>query len=434
MDSNNFIDNVGLGEREARVASELVARRHYRLAHGIGRSGEVAAEQPKAAGSSLLAKLTNSLASDALCIAGIGDIGPVLTLPLATGMALMVTLSALRQHRPKARYVIWPRIDQKTCLKCISAAGFDPIVVPMKLSDGGGGEQLVTDMTAVVAAITSVGDIDAIACVLSTTSCFAPRAPDSVVEIAKLCQTMEIPHVVNNAYGVQSRMLCALVTSAWRKGRVDAVIQSTDKNFMVPVGGSILMAPKNRPALIESVNTAYPGRAAMGPLLDLLITLLHWGAAGWRHELQEREDLYPQMLAKLQECAAAVGERVLLTPENPISMAISLDSLTNNNNSSSATFLGAMLWARGASGARVVVPGKVQTVAGIEFQSYGASYDGYPHAYLTVAAAIGSRRQDVEEFMRRLRACIEEFRRKEQRNAVVDEVEESEEGGGGDDA
>jgi O-phospho-L-seryl-tRNASec:L-selenocysteinyl-tRNA synthase len=39
MDSNNFLDNVGVGEREARVASELVARRHYRLAHGIGRSG-----------------------------------------------------------------------------------------------------------------------------------------------------------------------------------------------------------------------------------------------------------------------------------------------------------------------------------------------------------------------------------------------------------
>ncbi len=48
MDSNNFVDNVGVGEREARVACELVARRHFRLAHGIGRSGDVAAEQPKA--------------------------------------------------------------------------------------------------------------------------------------------------------------------------------------------------------------------------------------------------------------------------------------------------------------------------------------------------------------------------------------------------
>lgn len=41
MDSNNFLDNVGLGEREARVASGMVTRRHFRLAHGIGRSGDV---------------------------------------------------------------------------------------------------------------------------------------------------------------------------------------------------------------------------------------------------------------------------------------------------------------------------------------------------------------------------------------------------------
>ena len=47
MDSNNFLDNAGVGEREARVYSGLVARRHWNLAHGIGRSGDVAAEQPK---------------------------------------------------------------------------------------------------------------------------------------------------------------------------------------------------------------------------------------------------------------------------------------------------------------------------------------------------------------------------------------------------
>ena len=29
MDSNNFHGNVGAGEREARIASNIVARRHY---------------------------------------------------------------------------------------------------------------------------------------------------------------------------------------------------------------------------------------------------------------------------------------------------------------------------------------------------------------------------------------------------------------------
>ena len=37
MDSNNFIENVGVGEREARVASDTVRRRHYAFAHGVGR-------------------------------------------------------------------------------------------------------------------------------------------------------------------------------------------------------------------------------------------------------------------------------------------------------------------------------------------------------------------------------------------------------------
>jgi O-phospho-L-seryl-tRNASec:L-selenocysteinyl-tRNA synthase len=39
MDSNNFQSNCGVGEREGRVFSSLVARRHYSLSHGIGRSG-----------------------------------------------------------------------------------------------------------------------------------------------------------------------------------------------------------------------------------------------------------------------------------------------------------------------------------------------------------------------------------------------------------
>ena len=41
-----------------------------RLSHGIGRSGDIAAVQPKAAGSSLLMKLTNSMALDAIKMAG----------------------------------------------------------------------------------------------------------------------------------------------------------------------------------------------------------------------------------------------------------------------------------------------------------------------------------------------------------------------------
>ncbi|KAJ8017434.1 O-phosphoseryl-tRNA(Sec) selenium transferase [Holothuria leucospilota] len=70
MDSNNFCGNCGAGEREGRVVSDLVARRHYRLAHGIGRSGDITAIQPKAAGSSILSVLTNAMALDVIRLAG----------------------------------------------------------------------------------------------------------------------------------------------------------------------------------------------------------------------------------------------------------------------------------------------------------------------------------------------------------------------------
>ena len=185
MDSNNFLDNVGVGEREARVYSPLVTRRHWGLAHGIGRSGDVAAEQPKAAGSSLLNKLTNLLVADAMKIAGLGDMGPALVLPLATGMTLTLVLLAMKKQRPTTgTKVVWCRLDQKTCVKAVLSAGLELVVVPMKLE----GDQLVTDVAAVEAAILGdegeggCGGADNVCCVVTSTSCFAPRSCDAVAE------------------------------------------------------------------------------------------------------------------------------------------------------------------------------------------------------------------------------------------------------------
>jgi O-phospho-L-seryl-tRNASec:L-selenocysteinyl-tRNA synthase len=70
--------------------------------------------------------------------------------------------------------------------------------------------------------------------------------------VAKLCQQAGIAHIINNAYGVQSAALCSQVSSAWRKGRVDAVVQSTDKNFQVPVGGAIIAARRGATQLVSA--------------------------------------------------------------------------------------------------------------------------------------------------------------------------------------
>ena len=60
---------------------------------------------------------------------------------------------------------------------------------------------MVTNLSGITEAIESVTP-DKVLCVFSTTSCFAPRTPDNVVEIAKICKQQGIYHVVNNAYGL----------------------------------------------------------------------------------------------------------------------------------------------------------------------------------------------------------------------------------------
>ena len=44
-------------------------------------------------------------------------------------------------------------------------------------------------------------------------------------------------------------------------GRVDAIVQSTDKNFMVPVGGAIVASGNS--SLVGEVSKCYAGRASM---------------------------------------------------------------------------------------------------------------------------------------------------------------------------
>ena len=138
MASNNFSKSCGVGEREARIASHLVARRHFGLGHGIGRSGDLAEVQPKAAGSSVLYRLTNALALDALRSLGVPSVRAALVVPVCTGMSVALVLMTLRQQRPKAQLVLWSRIDQKACFKAITTAGFQPVVVELVLD----GDQL----------------------------------------------------------------------------------------------------------------------------------------------------------------------------------------------------------------------------------------------------------------------------------------------------
>jgi O-phospho-L-seryl-tRNASec:L-selenocysteinyl-tRNA synthase len=75
-----------------------------------------------------------------------------------------------------------------------------------------------------------------------------------------------------------------------------------------------------------------------------------------------------------------------------------------------------MLFSRGVSGTRVVHPAATSTIDGRTFTGYGSQCEGgYPHAYITVAAAMGMTRGDVDVLMGRLDKTIGEFRKQKDR-------------------
>jgi len=55
--------------------------------------------------------------------AGVQAVTSAFVVPMATGMTLMLCMLAFKSMRPDARYVLWPRIDQKSCFKSIVTAG-----------------------------------------------------------------------------------------------------------------------------------------------------------------------------------------------------------------------------------------------------------------------------------------------------------------------
>ena len=197
------------------------------------------ANQPKAAGSSLLLQLTRYLTLSALHELNYEFVGSVLLLPLATGMAISLSLLTLAELRPNRKFVLWSRIDQKTCLKSIITANLTPICIPLRQI----GDSLTTDLDYFEKTIEELGPENILA-LASTTSCFAPRLPDRVEELSLLAKKYGIFHLVNNAYGVWCSKIANSIKEGTRQGECTVVVQSTDKNFMVPVGGSFVFTQK----------------------------------------------------------------------------------------------------------------------------------------------------------------------------------------------
>ncbi|XP_050082104.1 O-phosphoseryl-tRNA(Sec) selenium transferase [Anopheles aquasalis] len=410
LDSNNFPSRCGVGEREARVVCDLVRRRHYNFAHGVGRSGNLTAAQPKAAGSTIMANLTNCLVLDLIRTIGVPNCKKAIVMPLATGMTVMLSLRAVHCKRPQSRYVLWSRVDQQSCFKSILAAGLEPIVIDSLIATDvdSNGPKFATNLATFQAKIEELGK-EQICCILSTTSCFAPRNSDDIIALGDLCLRNGIPHIVNNAYGLQSSHLLHQINQAVRIGRVDVFVQSTDKNLLVPVGGAIVAGCFDG-AVVDAIAALYPGRASESQSLDVLMTLLTLGYTGYRQLLEQRNALHKVLLDGMTEIAAKFGELVL-PGRNTISIALSLRTFSQTSGCG-LEMIGSMLQKRGVSGCRVVNAGQSKSIEGYLFEGWGAHSSLSNVPYLTASAALGVQRSEIDTFLTKLPEVLEKFRSK----------------------
>ena len=399
LDSNSFA--VGVGEREGRIFSRLVRDRCFGMAHGMGRSGNLGAAQPKAAGSSLVVTLSNLFAVQMLKEAGETEVKDACVVPVCTGMSMFLCLSSLRNERPKSKYVVWCRCDQKSAIKAVHLCGLELVVINGVMK----GEAIVTNLEEIRAKIESLG-AENICCILSTTSCFAPRVCDDIEEISRICKEKDVAHLINNAYGVQSRDIMKKISRSTRVGRVDGYVQSTDKNWCIPVGGGVIAG-----RIAPLANAQYSGRASSSPIIDFFITALSMGMKGWKNLLQERELLFRKTGERFER--EMEHFRLLKTPDNPISYALAFEAKDDPK------MLGSMLFTRGLTGQRVCVRSeKISNPDGMqEFKNWGQHIDVYEPAicYMTFAVAIGSSEEDIEKAIGTLRKTMKEFKKKEEK-------------------
>ncbi|TXT67289.1 MAG: O-phosphoseryl-tRNA(Sec) selenium transferase [Promethearchaeota archaeon] len=382
MDTDKDSNASQVGEREARISSSLHLKISGGFSHGVGRSGFLSAPQPKAPGGSIMYELTNYLARDIMRNFGTPNVKAAIITPIATGMSLALTLSALkfdenRTNENRRTTVLIPRLDHKSIIKAIDFVGLLPKIVESKLFGD-----------AVRIPIEDIENAYNEECfaIVSFTSFFPPRESDALKEISKFADQHELVHIIVNAYGVQSIEWMKMIRSAIDAGRVDAIIQSTDKNFLTPVGGALIASPSK--TIIEKISRTYPGRASASPVVNFLISMLSLGINGYMELLEKQKKNRSLLERLLSQFAQKINERIL-DVFNPVAVAMSLEHLEQNK----LYALGGALYNLRVTGPRVYDPSQKQ---------FGTCINNYPIPYIVMNAAIGSTEHDIERAVERL--------------------------------
>jgi O-phospho-L-seryl-tRNASec:L-selenocysteinyl-tRNA synthase len=382
MDTDKDNKASRVGEREARIASKLHLKTSAGFCHGVGRSGFLTASQPKAPGASIMYDLTNILALNFLKKFGLPNIKRAIIIPLCTGMALALSVGALRPdwnndkllHK---RTVIIPQIDHKSLIK-----GLDLMGIRRKTVKG----KIFGDAVRIpIEDIRESLDEDCFA-IISLTSFFPPRENDDIKEISKFAKENNLVHIVINAYGVQSPEWMKLIRSGIDAGRVDAIIQSTDKNSLTPVGGTIVASPNEE--IITKISQAYAGRASATPVVNFLISMLSLGIDGYETLLAEQKKNRAFLEDKLKIIAKKYNEKIL-DVFNPVAVAMSLSNLKSEQ----LFALGGALYNLRVTGPRVYNP---------EVNIFGTCASDYKTPYIVMNAAIGASSADIHSAVVRL--------------------------------
>ncbi len=350
IDSDKDPGSIRIGEREGRIATPYLGDLCANFCHGVGRSGNLTAAQPKAAGASLMQNLTNKLVLSLITSVGIPNLKGALTVPMGTGMSIALALRGCLNHFGVDIHrhpdILMTQVDHNSPHKGIEFIGGQIQTIPGKFGRNHYAEEGVfVDIEDLQQVYESRRN--SVSAIVSNSAFFAPRVPDNLKQIAKFAQEHNLIHIINNAYGIQSKKISTLIRKAIDAGRVDAIIQSTDKCFMTPVGGAVITSPREE--IITSISQAYAGRASASPVVQLLVSLLSMGKSGYRKRMEEQLKNRLLLDQQMLSLANSHHER-LITCNNPVSCAMTLSQL----NSDQITKLGGFLYNMRVTGPRVV--------------------------------------------------------------------------------
>ncbi|MBP2143453.1 O-phospho-L-seryl-tRNASec:L-selenocysteinyl-tRNA synthase [Methanococcus voltae] len=336
MDTDKDPKAIRVGEREARISSEIHKKLSSNFCHGIGRSGNLVDPQPKAPGASAMYALTNKILESFLKNLNVNV--NALATPVSTGMSIALCLSALQRgflvenvdvgkdtkittkqysKYDGANVVIYPYASHKSPIKSTSFVGMRMRFVETKLSDKDDCVEIpVEDIISATEKELKDGKNPV---VLSTLTFFPPRRSDNVEEISKYCLENDIPHIINGAYAIQNHKYLDKLKKAL-KYRVDAIVSSTDKNLMTPIGGGIIYSKDKN--FLKEVSLTYPGRASATPIVNTFVSLLSMGMDKYTYLMKEQvknKNLLDELLIDL---ANKTGNKKL-NVDSPIASCIS---------------------------------------------------------------------------------------------------------------